>query len=356
MLTQAIANAAGISHELAADPAPQPRRFVKTLRLPDSVRDALAAGCVGLPSPYAEPRSFVVRSLPIFAANLGDELLDEIVSFGTEPDAPGALLLDNLPVDPNLPPTPANGEPSPGQTDYVGEACVLGLSKLIGEPVGYATEKSGRIIHNLVPVAGAETTQSNRGSRVLLSFHNDSVYDESLHFHTFNPDFIILYCHRPDVEGDAITHFVDARTLGAALDHDDIVALREPLYRMAAPSNFTMLLNNGEKVWSKPMPILSGRADCPEITIAANGVTPTDDRAAGALERLFAVCRDGAQRFDAPLRPGQALMINNRKGVHARSAFNPTFGPEERWLLRANVRRDIWSMRDRWTGKGLVFN
>jgi hypothetical protein len=44
-----------------------------------------------------------------------------------------------------------------------------------------------------------------------------------------------------------------------------------------------------------------------------------------------------------------------RLPLPASSAFNPTFGPHERWLLRANVRRDIWGMRGRWTGRDLVF-
>lgn len=327
---------------------------VARLSLPDAARDALYAATQGLPSPYVSPRAFVVQVLPALAAHLGGALAD-VVSFGADPAAPGALLIENLPVDPQLPGTPSDGEPSPLQSSFVGEACVLGLAKLIGEPVGYETEKSGRVIHNLVPVAGAEATQSNRGSKVLLNFHNDSVYDESLHFHTFNPDFIILYCHRPDVHGEAVTHFVDARTLLDALDEEDLALLREPLFRMAAPSNFTMLLNKGEKIWSKAMPILSGRPDCPEITIAANGVMPLDDDAARALENLYAACRDPLHRYDVALKPGQALLINNRKGVHARSAFRPTFGPHERWLLRANVRRDIWGMRGRWTGRDLVF-
>ena len=329
-------------------------KFVARITLPDEARDALFLATRELPNPYTSPRPFVARTLPALAANLGADLA-EVLAFGADPAAPGALLIDNLPVDPHLPATPTDGEPSPDQSSFVGEACVLGLAKLIGEPVGYETEKSGRVIHNLVPVAGAEITQSNRGSKVLLNFHNDSVYDESLHFHRFNPDFIILYCHRPDVHGEAVTHFVDARKLVDVLDTRDIDLLRSPLFRMAAPSNFTMLMNKGEKIWSQAMPVLTGRSDCPEITIAANGVEALDDAAAGALSRLYEACRDPLHRQDVALRHGQALLINNRKGVHARSAFNPTFGPHERWLLRANVRRDIWGMRGRWTGRDLVF-
>ncbi|MEZ5647929.1 MAG: hypothetical protein R3E60_03090 [Alphaproteobacteria bacterium] len=135
---------------------------VSFLRLSDSEKTALTTQVLSLPNPYTHPQESMVKALSAFAGQIDSDLLSQIINFGNTPSAPGALLLDNLPVDPYLAPTPEDGEPSPIKKTFVGEACVLGLAKLIGEPVGYKTEKNGRLIHNIIPVRGAETTQSNR--------------------------------------------------------------------------------------------------------------------------------------------------------------------------------------------------
>ena len=44
-----------------------------------------------------------------------------------------------------------------------------------------------------------------------------------------------------------------------------------------------------------------------------------------------------------------ALLINNRKGVHARSSFTARYDGEDRWLQRTYVRRSLWSIRYRVT-------
>lgn len=42
-------------------------------------------------------------------------------------------------------------------------------------------------------------------------------------------------------------------------------------------------------------------------------------------------------------------MINNRKGLHARSQFTARYDGRDRWLQRTYVRRDHWSIRYRAT-------
>ena len=40
------------------------------------------------------------------------------------------------------------------------------------------------------------------------------------------------------------------------------------------------------------------------------------------------------------LEPGTALLINNRKGLHARSQFSARYDGRDRWLQRAFVHAD----------------
>lgn len=327
---------------------------VATLLIGPEHRAAMTNAFGRLPDPYRQARQFLPQALS-GVMHMGTEALSQLMDFAVGPNAPAALFLDGLPTDSALPATPDDGEPAEGRKSYIGEAVTLGLARVIGEPIGYVTEKSGQILHNLIPVRGAEKTQSNRSSSVFLSFHNDSVYDESQYFHVFNPDFLVLYGHRADPAGAARTLYISARTIVDHLDTADIAILRQPLFQMAAPSNFTNLMRNGEKIWSNPVPILFGRDDLPEIAVGANGVTAITAEAQGALERLQALCQRDDLHTSVGIGAGQALIVNNRKGLHARTPFEPSYGPDERWLLRANVRRDVWSMRDRWTGRDLVF-
>lgn len=317
-------------------------------------RDRMSAQLSNLANPYKDPRRFAAQVQPSLSA-LGTDILERVHDFATAPDSPAVMLIENLPTDPDLPATPSDGVIDQANHSFVGEAVTYGLGKLIGEPIGYTTEKDGAILHNLIPAKGAETTQSNRGSKVFLKFHNDSVYDESGWFHTYNADFLVLYGHRADPEREAETLYIDAKTICALLDGNDLAELRKPQFQMAAPSNFTLLLNNGETIWSQPGPVVAGPEDAPEISIAANGTRGINRGAEHALKSLLAICDRPEHRVSVRIGSGQALLVNNRKGMHARSTFTPTFGPEERWLLRANVRRDTWSMRHRKTAAWNVY-
>ena len=334
MLTNAIANAAGISHELAADPAPQPRRFVKTLRLPDSVRDALAAGCVGLPSPYAEPRSFVVRSLPIFAANLWRRAARrDHPSFAPIRTRRARCSSTICPVDPNLPPTPRQRPTrAPARPTSSARRACWGSRKLIGR----ARRLRDREVRPHHPTKtwcrspAPRRRKSNRGSRVLLSFPQAT--PSTTRASTSTPSTptssslstaIVPECGRRMPSPTSS----NARTLGRERSiTNDIVALREPLYRMAAPSNFTMLAQNGEKVWSKPMPILSGPRRLPgDQNRRQRREPPPTIRAAGALERLLRGLprRRAALRRPAASRPGADGSTTAERAIHARLRLQP---------------------------------
>ncbi len=186
----------------------------------------------------------------------------------------------------------------------------------MGTPVGYLTEKDGNQIHHVVPMPGGEYTQSNRGSKVFLDYHNDSMYDDSLIFNSHNPDYLLLLCLRPDRDGQAKTLYADARDLCQVLDKDTLNTLRQPCFRMAAPSNYTLLVR-GEKIWSHPVPVLSGPQRLPEIYLAANGVVGIDGKAEKALLALQDACEVVGERNAVYLHAGQAMLINNRKAKEA---------------------------------------
>ena len=312
--------------------------------LADDVRDALGSALL----PISDPVDDVDRSLAELHAifsRLPCWQLQQLLDFGRHFDTPGVMLVRNLPTDPQLPPTPLDGGPSRGKKTFVAEAVLLGLSQLLGEPVGFATEKAGRLIHDVVPVSSGATTQTNQSSGVFLNFHNDIVHDEAGRYDVSNPDFLVLNCLRQDIAGEAVTYYADARDILGALSPQVAATLSAPLFRLNAPGSYVRDVAGGAEVLSAPTAIISGAFDSPEIAISANGVRGLTTEAEQALDELQAACREVAHQV--LLTPGSALLINNRKGLHARSQFSARHDGRDRWLQRTYLRRSLWSIRYR---------
>jgi L-asparagine oxygenase len=326
-------------------PAAVPQTFAR-IALSDQARDRLGAQLADVGEPGLDIDRSMTRYLQIFAG-LPTETLQQILDFGRHVDTAGVALVENLPVDERLPDTPADGGPSRDKPSFVAEGVLLGLSGLIGEPMGVRTEKAGQLVHDVIPVQGGARTQTNEGSEVFLNFHSDIMHDEIGRYDIANPDFLVLSCLRADHEGVAATHYADARDISAALAPETLQTLRSPLFRLNAPGSYTRRVAGGQDVLSEPVPLISGSDDYPEIAVSANGVRPLTSGAQAALEQLQEVC--GAVAHGVRLRPGQALLINNRKGVHARTSFTARYDGRDRWLQRTYVRRSLWGIRYRVT-------
>ncbi|MET9855163.1 TauD/TfdA family dioxygenase [Streptomyces sp. NPDC006450] len=338
-----------IERPLEADLFTADRAPVETftrITLPDAVRDALGERLLQVTDPLADIDFSMARWLQIFAG-LPTEVFQQLLDFGRHIDTAGVALVENLPVDPSVPATPTDGGPSREKSTWVAEGVLLGLSGLLGEPIGVLTEKAGRLVHDVIPVAGGATTQTNQGSEVFLNFHSDITHDVIGRYDIANPDFLVLSCVRADHEGMAGTFYADARDVSAALAPSVLETLRSPLFRLNAPGSYVRDVAGGGEVLSDPVPLISGDETHPEIVISANGVRALTSGAQAALDQLQSVCR--AVSHEVYLRPGQALLINNRKGVHARSTFTARYDGQDRWLQRTYVRRNLWDIRYRVT-------
>jgi L-asparagine oxygenase len=312
--------------------------------LDDEVRDAIGGVLRTFPNPVDDIDRSLARLRVVFS-RLPIEQLQAMLDFGRHVDTPGVALVRNLPVDPALPDTPIDGRPSPDKRTFVAEAALLGLSQLLGEPVGFTTEKGGGLVHDVVPVSAGATSQTNQSSHVFLNFHNDIVHDEIGRYDVSNPDFLVLHCLRQDAGKEAITYYADARDIARAIEPGVLDVLRAPLFRLNAPGSYVRDVAGGADVLAEPAPVISGPVDCPEIAVSANGVRGLTTAAEEALVELQRICRDVAHRV--ALEPGTALLINNRKGLHARSQFFARHDGQDRWLQRTYLRRSLWTIRYR---------
>jgi L-asparagine oxygenase len=320
-----------------------------------SVRSAAAA--IGSASPYDDFEAFLVDAYQVVAA-LPSNILRRLVSYGTDPRSYGALVLSNLPIDAPLPPTPLDGRASTAKPTFFSEACILAISLVLGQPLGYRDEKNGDIIQVLAPVPTEARATSSESSDTELAFHTDFNFD-SRHperpYNVLNPDYIVLLGLRGDRHREAFTLYADARDICRRLDPAQLKVMREERYQFAASYSFTGCAG-GERIWSVPSRLLSGPEEFPEISVdLLCGVRGVDAEAAETLDTLREVCARPGVSTRVRLGPGDLLIIDNRKGAHARTAFRAHHDGQDRWLHRVYVRRSLAELREAVNGQSRVF-
>jgi L-asparagine oxygenase len=239
----------------------------------------------------------------------------------------GMLLLRNLPIDLNLPPTPEGGGISLGKTSSISEYVLLAIMQQLGEPIAYEDEKNGMLIQNICPVRGKEEMQENTGS-TYLEFHTEDA------FHPYRPDFVGLLCLRPDHERIAATAAASIRRAFAMLPGKTQELLRQPLYHIRLSSSFT-----SHTVFSAPLPVLRGDVLEPELSVDFYGMEALTSPAQLALKML----EEALLKVTIAHRlvTGDLMIVDNRVAAHARTAFTPRYDGQDRWLQRLFVVHDF---------------
>jgi L-asparagine oxygenase len=307
----------------------------------------LADALYGLPSPYEDIEAFLLTIYPIFAG-LPADVLRKLFNYRIDPRAYGALLLENFPVDDDLPPSPSDGKRCPDKKTFTSEACALGIAQILGHPIGYYDEKEGEIIHTLSPVRSEAQATSSESSEVNLGFHTDFNFDKENPadpFNVVNPDYIVLVCLRADRKGEAGTLYAAARDICKHLTPAEVDVMRSPQFQFAASYSFTGRCGS-ERIWSAPSSLLKGPDAFPEISIdLLCGVRAMSAEAEHVLARIREVCEIPGVASKVHLKPGDVFLMDNRKGTHGRTAFAAEFDGRDRWLHRVYVRRSLWEMR-----------
>lgn len=308
-------------------------------------------------NPYEDFETFLVSVYQV-VATLPQRVVRQLIDYVTDPRAYGALTLVNLPIDEPLAPTPIDSRRNPDKDTFISEACLLAVCLVLGQPLGYRDEKDAEIIQAVAPVRAESLSTSSESSDSALPFHTDFSFDKwhpERPFNVHNADYIVLFCLRGDRHEEALTYYADARDICRRLDQADIKIMREKRYQFAASYSFTGTCGS-ERIWSVPSPLLSGPDAFPEISVdMLCGVRAMDDEAATALEALRTTCNEPGVASAVCLRPGDVLIIDNRKGAHARSAFRADFDGQDRWLHRVYVRRSLAELRDEANGARRVF-
>jgi L-asparagine oxygenase len=262
---------------------------------------------------------------------------------------PPAFLIRGLAAEHNLPPTPTRTDSvSDAQLSFVSEIVLLGVAKVLGEPLGYKAEKNGALVQNVFPIETQSHSPSNESSSSVLDLHTELVFSRrkpTCPLDAESPDFILLWCLRGDPDGTAETLVAAIEDLCALLGPSDLSVLSQARFELRAPYSFTRD-EPGNRPWVGPVPVLRGtnsqRLAAFDLACGTRGIDETAEKALNELRR--AAKEPGITRRIA-LESEDLLILNNRRIAHGRTPFSARFDGTDRWMLRVYVRRSLSDMR-----------
>lgn len=334
--------------ELAAAPE-RPLRSVRRLRIKEEevsgfVEDFFAAVKTDeefLWNAMTKPRAAeaaVCRSFKRAVRWLPEEVLNELMRLFVDPSAPAALWISGLPIDPEIPPTPA----LPGDFRLpICEAWLLGVARILGVPYGmlgfYTGNARGGLIRDLAPKPGLGGINN---PHIDLGFHRD--VPAAVTGASSEPDGFLLLAARGDPGHHARTLICSNRLLAAHLTPSELAALRR------SPVRTTCLRPGGQTDFGRPFLAAEGSQDDPKITLFyipehkefTHEIISDDPEAKAAYERCAALAAELCDSVD--LQAGDLLVINNARCNHARTAFEPQLDGNDRWLLKTFVNAFGW--------------
>ncbi|MBB5959620.1 L-asparagine oxygenase [Saccharothrix tamanrassetensis] len=294
----------------------------------DSIREELgkrARAQLALPLDNEE----LLSEARLAASLLPDRLLRALRRFRRHGNSAGAMLIRNMPIDSRLPATPQDGYLGHWSELPVTTYAQLTVASVVGDIIAYADEKAGNLIQEIVPIKGAEARQENSGT-VYLELHTENG------FHPNKPDFITLFCLRPDHAKNSHTLVGAVAEVLPTLSAECVATLRRPQFRLRVSSSFG---DHGTHRLTQPVAVISGAADSPEFLVDFHAMEPLTDDAGTALEELKRALQTSLRgvRLDA----GDLLVIDNRVAVHGRTPFAAVYDETDRWLRRCFAVSDI---------------
>ena len=211
------------------------------------------------------------------------------------------------PLDTELPRT---GEHDSRRT-RIADRAIAAIASMVGTPYVLAGKSSSGHIDDLFARRGDEDRQLS-SNQVVLDWHVEDG------FHAWRPDHVVLTCLRGDPR--AATRLARADDL--ELPPYAARVLAEPRFEVAQDETFVSR--------SSPVrvPVLGGDG----VVFDPQFTTCLDDEARAA----FAVLREELERvsFSVVMAPGDVLVFDNRRVVHARTAYAARFDGADRWLKR----------------------
>lgn len=258
-----------------------------------------------------------------------------VVGLSCQDSSSGASIIRGHRVDSRLESTPSHWRAG-SETDVSRryDFLVALYCAVSGEPFGWRTQQDGRLIHDVLPIAGHENEQLGTGSQTELALHTEDA------FHDNRADLLALFALRNPYRTE--TTIASVRWV-TNLDP----TLFEPRFYIAP--DYSHLQGNNSPSRSESLPqeyhkpraisILSGSSEEPFMRMDAYFTSAVDPVAARSLEEFESLMEAIAK--PVILDPGDLLLVNNHLVAHGRKPYQPGFDGSDRWLKRGLCAYDL---------------
>lgn len=210
---------------------------------------------------------------------------------------------------------------------YYGEIAMAIVCSTLGAIQSISHQNEGRLFHDIYPLKTQEMVQTSGSSRVMLDLHTELAFEDN------PPDYLALFCVRPDHDRQAKTLLFDS--FAAARD------MTLERFRLLCRNEFSFGIDFN----------ISGQTSCSDAkkSIFANTGMWLDRYDIDLFQRGDDTSNDAFDDFTVKLKShcrsvllqsGQIILIDNKRLVHSRSPFSARYDGSDRWLKRALIRKE----------------
>jgi len=300
----------------------------------------------------AEDPAFL-SEIGILAQDLPRRLRSFIHDFRYYEEGRGYCLIRGFPIDQQkIGPTPSHWAKGDGiEPTFEEEIFLMLTGTLLGDPIAWATQQDGALVHNIMPMRCHENAQLGFSSKEPLTWHVEDA------FHEYRGDYLGMMCMRNPQETSTTIGSISDVTL----DEEYLEVLFQPHYTIL-PDKSHMKKNNFkgqalaeldssfsamEKREREPdkVSVLFGDPKAPYVRLDPYFMDkPENPLAARALDSLIEQMEANLQ--DVVLGAGEVVFVDNFRAVHGRVPFQARYDGTDRWLKRINIARDLRKSRD----------
>lgn len=315
-----------------------PKVFTLDFSIFGIAEDAIKRHFSQMPNPYDNPKGAIDFAGHQSTTSLLAPFLHYLETYQDGP----AIKLSGIPIDANLPETPGidHSQLKDSKQTFISEGLLVAASLRLGVPYSFKAEFNNQLIHQVRPVQEKKDSSTSLGSEKNLGFHQEVGFSE------LKPDFIFLLgLRRGDQVQPTYTQLFFNKDIADALDHQNqefVSTLQKPLFRIHPTPAFN---RDGLSDTTYSPLIKKDRLGHYDISYMANAfidVAKDHPKALDALEALKNICETGYS-VKVEILPGDMVLVNNKKTLHARTPFNPQFeNPFSlRWLQRIYVKKNL---------------
>jgi len=278
--------------------------------------------CELIENPSDNPDLFCKKAKEL-SKLLPSRVINELTHFSINGSQTGYFLIKNIQIE-NIPQTPSGNHFKLGEKTLLARMQAI-LINVFSDLIAYEAEGYGRLFQDVVPIKSMSTVQTSLGSNTELEIHTEQAFSR------LRPDFLSLSCLRGD--SNANTYILPVEKIMDNITNDEMDLLRKPLWKTGVDLSFK--LNGHEFIEGDlrgPLAILSGPDDDPRITFDQDLMTGICEESKKMIKRIVDIYYK--HRYSHNLKPGEMIIIDNRRALHGRSPFFPLFNGLDRFLIR----------------------